>query len=90
MKQNLDVVNQRLDAVDHKLSKLDDNVTTLKFTQDHMSDKLDGIEVTMKYNDYHLKHDIKKMREDVDTITQILKIHEMLPFVKSGIKAGSL
>ena len=80
MDQKLD---ERFSQYDQKLDErflpIYDTLNTLKFKQEHMSDKLKGIEVTMNYNHYHLSHDIKKLQEDVETITEILKINNMIP-----------
>lgn len=75
-------LDERLKPINDRLDKVDDTLNTLKFNQEHMSEKLKGIEVTMNYNDHHLSHDIKKLQEDVDTITEILKIHDMIPIAK--------
>ena len=80
MDQKLD---ERFSQYDQKLDErflpIYDTLNTLKFKQEHMSDKLKGIEVTMNYNHYHLSHDIKKLQEDVETITEILKKNNMKP-----------
>ncbi len=76
-------LDERFSQYDQKLDErflpIYDTLNTLKFKQEHMSDKLKGIEVTMNYNHYHLSHDIKKLQEDVETITEILKINNMIP-----------
>ena len=78
----LDKMDDRLDKMDDRLDKADDTLNTLKFSQEHITEKLKGIEVTMNYNDYHLSHDIKRLHEDLDTITEILKINNMIPIAK--------
>lgn len=66
------------EMMDKKLEPINDTLNTLKFNQEHISEKLKGIEVTMNYNDYHLSHDIRKLQEDVNTISWILKINKMI------------
>lgn len=78
----LDKIDDRLDSLDDRLDSLDDRLDSLKFSQEHITEKLKGIEVTMNYNDYHLSHDIRKLQEDVDTISEILKINKMIPIAK--------
>ncbi len=78
----LDSLDDRLDSLDDRLDSLDDRLDSLKFSQEHITEKLKGIEVTMNYNDYHLSHDIRKLQEDVDTISEILKINKMIPIAK--------
>ncbi len=75
-------MDSRLDNMDNRLDKMDDRLDTLKFNQEHIAEKLKGIEVTMNYNHYHLSHDMKKLQEDVRTITEILKINNMIPVAK--------
>lgn len=82
MDKKLQPINDRLDAMDKRFDKVDDNFNTLKFNQEHITENLKGIEVTMNYNDYHLRHDIRKLQEDADTISEILKINKMIPIAK--------
>ena len=82
MDDRLDKMDDRLNKMDDRLDKADDTLNTLKFSQEHITEKLKGIEVTMNYNDYHLSHDIKRLHEDLDTITEILKINNMIPIAK--------
>lgn len=82
MDKKLQPINNRLDKIDDRLDKTDDRLDSLKFSQEHITEKLRGIEVTMNYNDYHLSHDIRKLQEDVDTISEILKINKMIPIAK--------
>lgn len=82
MDKKLQPINNRLDKIDDRLDKIDDRLDSLKFSQEHITEKLRGIEVTMNYNDYHLSHDIRKLQEDVDTISEILKINKMIPIAK--------
>ena len=82
MDKKLQPINNRLDKIDDRLDSLDDRLDSLKFSQEHITEKLKGIEVTMNYNDYHLSHDIRKLQEDVDTISEILKINKMIPIAK--------
>ena len=82
MDDRLNKMDDHLDKMDDRLDKADDTLNTLKFSQEHITEKLKGIEVTMNYNDYHLSHDIKRLHEDLDTITEILKINNMIPIAK--------
>lgn len=72
-------VNERLDKMDEHLHIMDEHLIILKFNQEHMAEKLQKIDVTLNYNVYNLNHAVKKIQENVDTITEILKINEMIP-----------
>ncbi len=83
--KKLQPVNHRLDKlqpVNHRLDKLDNTLNTLKFKQDHLSEKLNGLELTVKYSDHNIRRDIRSLHEDVDTIVEILRIHDMIPLAK--------
>lgn len=80
--EDLSAISNLLTPIYDRLDKVDDTLNTLKFNQEHITEKLKGIEVTMNYNDYHLSHDIKRLHEDIDTITEILKINNMIPIAK--------
>ncbi len=82
MDERFGKMDGRLDKMDERFGKMDDQLDVLKFNQGCMMEKLKGLEVTMNYNDYHLSHDIKKLQEDVSTIAEILKIHDMLPIAQ--------
>ncbi len=82
MDKKLQLINNRLDAMGKRFDKVDDTLNTLKFKQEHMSEKLDGLELTVKYSDHNIRRDIRSVHEDVDTIVEILKIHDMIPIAK--------
>lgn len=75
----LDKMDNRLDKMDNHFDKMEDTLNILKFNQEHMSEKLKGLEVTMNCNNHHTNHNIKKLQEDISTITEILKIHHLVP-----------
>lgn len=76
----LSAISNMMDKkLDEHLKPINDTLNTLKFNQEHMAEKLKGLEVTMNYNDYHISHDIKKLKEDVETLTEVLRINKMIP-----------
>lgn len=80
--KRFDKVEDRLDAMNQRFDKMDDALNTIKFKQNHMSEKLDGLETTVKYIDLNIRRDIKILTINVDTIVEILKIHNMIPIAK--------
>ncbi len=74
-----ELLDKKLQPVNHRLDKLDNTLNTLKFKQDHLSEKLNGLELTVKYSDHNIRRDIRSLHEDVDTIVEILRIHDMIP-----------
>lgn len=79
MDKRLDGMDMHFDGIDKRLDKLDDSMHTLKYKQNHMSEKLKGIDITINHNHYHLDNAVKKLQEDVETLAEILKIHNMIP-----------
>ncbi len=77
-----EMLDKKLQPVNHRLDKLDNTLNTLKFKQDHLSEKLNGLELTVKYSDHNIRRDIRSLHEDVDTIVEILRIHDMIPLAK--------
>ncbi len=77
-----ELLDKKLQPVNHRLDKLDNTLNTLKFKQDHLSEKLNGLELTVKYSDHNIRRDIRSLHEDVDTIVEILRIHDMIPLAK--------
>lgn len=79
MGEHFDTMDDRFDKMNERFDKAEDILNILKFNQERMSEKVKGLEVTMNYNDYHTNHNIKKIQEDISTITEILKIHNLVP-----------
>lgn len=77
-----ELLDKKLQPVNHRLDKLDNTLNNLKFKQDHLSEKLNGLELTVKYSDHNIRRDIRSLHEDVDTIVEILRIHDMIPLAK--------
>ena len=77
-----ELLDKKLQPVNHRLDKLDNTLNTIKFKQDHLSEKLNGLELTVKYSDHNIRRDIRSLHEDVDTIVEILRIHDMIPLAK--------
>ena len=75
----LDKMEPQFQLIYDQLDKMSSTIYIIKFNQGHISEKLKGIEITMNYNDYRLSRNIKNLQEDVDTIVEILKIHNMIP-----------
>ena len=77
-----EMLDKKLQPVNHRLDKLDNTLNNLKFKQDHLSEKLNELELTVKYSDHNIRRDIRSLHEDVDTIVEILRIHDMIPLAK--------
>ena len=75
-------LDERLKPINDRLDKVEDTLNTMKFKQNHISEKLDGLELTVKYSDHNIRRDIKSLHEDVDTVVEILRIHDMIPIAK--------
>ena len=75
-------LDERLKPINDRLDKVEDTLNTMKFKQNHMSEKLDGLELTVKYSDHNIRRDIRSLHEDVDTVVEILRIHDMIPIAK--------
>ena len=68
--------------MNNRFDKVEDALNILKFMQAHMSENLDGLDLTVKYSDHNIRRDLKSLHEDVDTIVEILKIHDRIPLAK--------
>ncbi len=75
-------LDERLKPINDRLDKVEDTLNTMKFKQNHISEKLDGLELTVKYSDHNIRRDIRSLHEDVDTVVEILRIHDMIPIAK--------
>ena len=82
MDNRFDKTDNRFDKMDKRFDKMEDTLNTIKFKQDHMSEKLNGLELTVKYSDHNIRCNIRNLHEDIDTIVEILRIHDMIPIAK--------
>ena len=76
------LLSNQLSSMNNRFDKVEDALNILKFMPAHMSEKLDGLDLTVKYSDHNIRRDLKSLHEDVDTIVEILKIHDRIPLAK--------
>ena len=62
-----------------KMDKIDKRLEVVEFKVDKNSEKIDDISLDLKVVERNIRRDIRQLKEDNETIIEVLKQHDMLP-----------
>lgn len=66
------VINGRLDRIEQRLD-------VIEFKQERTEKKLNDLQLNMKLFERDIKRDIHTLRDEMDTVIELLKIHKIMP-----------
>ena len=66
------VIHERLDRIEHRLD-------VLEFKQERTDKKLDDLQLNMKIFERDVKKELHTLRDEMDTVIELLKIHKIMP-----------
>ena len=72
-------IGGQFETVHARLDKMERRMETLEFKQDHMAKKLDDLQLNGKISEREIRRDIRHLRDDVETLAEVMKQHELLP-----------
>ncbi len=78
MDKRFDAMDKRLDIVDLRFDRLESWLDGMKWQQDYLSRKLDNLQLDMKIFERTVTNDIRTLKDGMDTITELLKIHNIV------------
>ena len=73
-----DNVDQHLVDVDQHLIHVDRRLDVIEYKEDRTSKKLDDLQLDVKLTERNIRQDIHTLRDEMDTIIQLLKIHKII------------
>ncbi|MCD8084167.1 MAG: hypothetical protein LUE86_11845 [Clostridiales bacterium] len=77
--QRLNGIDQRLDGMDQRLNEMEQRLGIVETKQELFSRKLDKISFQVTCLNYDSKMRFRDMNDQLETITAVLRIHQILP-----------
>lgn len=83
-----DIIDQKLDEkldqkldekFDQKLQPIYARLDNLELKQDRTMKKLDVFQLDMKVSERNINRNIHKLQDEMDTVINVLKLHELVP-----------
>ncbi len=75
-KEDLNAISQ---LMDEKLKPINDRLDIIELKQDRTSKKLDDLQLDVKIAERDIRRDIHKLNDEMETVVEILKQHELIP-----------
>ena len=73
-------LDQKLDEkFDQKLQPIYARLDNLELKQDRTMKKLDDFQLDMKVSERNINRNIHKLQDEMDTVVNVLKLHELVP-----------
>lgn len=61
------------------LSQIREDIKVLNYKVDKNAEKIDDLSLDLKVVERNIRRDIRQLKEDDETIIEVLKQHDMLP-----------
>lgn len=79
-----DIIDQKLDEkleqkFDEKFQPIYARLDILELKQDRTMKKLDDFQLDMKVSERNINRNIHKLQDEMDTVINVLKLHELVP-----------
>ena len=87
-----DIIDKKLDEkldekldqkFDEKLRPIYTRLDVLELKQDRTMKKLDDFQLDMKVSERNINRNIHKLQDEMDTVIEVLKLHELVPAMNS-------
>lgn len=78
-KEELAPIYERLDRMDARLDRTEDNFKYLDVKLNKTIDKLESLDISFRSFAQNTKRDIAKLQDGMDTVTQILQMNQLIP-----------
>lgn len=73
------LTNEDLKAIMDLLKPIADRLDVIEMKQDIASKKLDDLKLDVKIAERDIRRDIHKLNDEMETVVEVLKQHELLP-----------
>lgn len=74
-----EVMDEKLEPVYDRLDKIDGRFEVLTLRQELTEKKLDALKFDLESAKREIRKDIHKLNDEMETVIQVLKQHELLP-----------
>ena len=77
--ERLKPMNDHFESIDARLDAMDQRFDVIEFKLDHTSKKLNDLQLNVKVLERDIPKDIRALKDDTETLTEILRINELIP-----------
>lgn len=74
-----EIMDQKLEPISKRLDKIESRLDILEYKQDRTAKKLDDLQLDIKIAERDIRRDIYSLKDETETTTQLLRIHELIP-----------
>lgn len=74
-----DLMDQKLEPINQRLDKMDNRLDLIELKQDRTAKKLDDLQLDVKIAERDIRRDIHTLNDEMETVIEVLKLHEMIP-----------
>ena len=82
-KEDLNAIKELMDVqlkpINDRLDKIEGRLDVMEVIQKRNTRKLDDLKLDIKIAERDIKRDIHDLNDEMDTVIEILKIHDILP-----------
>ena len=73
-----DMMDSKLKPIKGRLDKMDQRLDVIELKQDRTVKKLDDLQLDVKLSERDIRRDIHTLRDEMDTVIELLKIHDII------------
>lgn len=74
----LDQMDKKLESVTDRLDKMDTRLDVIEYKEDRTAKKLNDLQLDIRLAERDIRKDIHTLRDEMDTVLELLKIHKMV------------
>lgn len=71
--------SQKLDSILDNINKINDRLDIIELKQDRDSKKLGDVQLDIKIAERDIRRDIHSLRDEMETVIEVLKQNELIP-----------
>ncbi len=73
-----DMMDKKLEPITDRLDKMDTRLDVIEYKEDRTSKKLDDLQLDVRLAERDIRKDIHTLRDEMDTVLELLKIHKIV------------
>lgn len=72
-------LEQKLEPINSRFDKIENRLDIIELKQDRTSKKLDDLQLDVKIAERDIRRDIHTLNDEMETVVEVLKQHELIP-----------
>ena len=78
-KEMFQKILDRLDKIDNDFDKINNRLDIIELKQDRTAKKLEDLRLDVAVAERDIRRDIHELKDETETVIEVLKMHELLP-----------